>query len=103
MRARFRDVSEVIIRGRRPESSLVEAIYTAAAVLDKWECYLHEGRYHFSLGGGYSVALSLDSAERIRVELCRLTRPVATMWALPHRQDRLAGLVRRMSAVPEAV
>lgn len=96
-------MSGLVIRGKTPGPPLVEAVFTAAETLDRWECYAHEGRYHFLLGGGYSVALSLDSADRIRVESCRLTRPVSTMWVFAHHRDRLAGLVRKMSTVPEAV
>lgn len=96
-------MSEVRIRGRAPEEGLIDAIYMAARQLDIWECYAHEGRYHFALGGGWSLAISAESAGRICVETCRLTRPVSTMLTLAHRQDRLAGLIRRMSGVPEAV
>lgn len=99
----MRDMAELIIRGAAPSHLLADAIYVVAEALDIWECYAHEGRYHFALGGGWSIALSADSGERIRVETCRLTHPVSTMWALAHRHDRLAGLVRKMSAVPEAV
>ena len=91
------------IRGDASVGDLVQAIYAAAAALDIWECYSHDGRCHFTLGGGWSVALSADSANRIRVETCRLTRPVSSMWTAAHRLDRLAGLVRKMSTVPEAV
>jgi hypothetical protein len=94
---------ELLIRGRLPEGSLVDAIYIAAGELDQWTCYAHEGRYHFTLGGGWSVALCADSADRIRIETCHLTHPVARMWTLAHHRNRLAGLVRRMSTVPEAV
>lgn len=97
-------MSDLVIKGGTPAAQqLVEAIYTAAETLDVWECYAHEGRYHFSLGGGWSIALSADSADRVRVESCRLTRPVATMWTPAHRKDRLAGLVKRMRPVPETV
>lgn len=97
-------MSDVLIRGATPTTNeLTDAIYAAAETLGIWECYAHEGRYHFALGGGWSVALSADSAQRIRVETCRLTSPVARMWALAHRRDRLAGLVRRLSNVPQAV
>jgi hypothetical protein len=95
-------MAELVIRGEVPASELVDAIYIAAAALDRWECYAHEGRYHFALGGGWTVSLSADSAERIRVETCRLTRPVSRMWVLAQNRDRLAGLVRKMSTVPSA-
>lgn len=96
-------MSELVVRGQEPIAPLSDAVLVAAKALDIWECYAHGDRYHFALGGGWSLALSSDSADRIRIETCRLTRPVATMWAMSHRVDRLAGLVRRMSQVPEAV
>lgn len=95
-------MSSLVIRGAAPTGALVDAIYVAAEALDIWECYAHDGRYHFALGGGLSIAISADSAGRIRVESCRLAYPVSTMWTLAHRLDRLAGLVRRMGTVPEA-
>ena len=99
----MRSMSDLVITGRQPVAPLSEAVLAAARVLDTWECYALEDRYHFALGGGWSLALSSDSADRIRVETCRLTRPTDTMWASSSRVDRLAGLVRRMSTVPEAV
>lgn len=96
-------MTEVTINGAMPTECLAHAIYVAAGALGIYECYAHEGRYHFSLGQGVSIALSADSADRIRVETCRLTRPVTTMWTFAHRLDRLAGLVQRMGSVPEAV
>lgn len=92
-------MTELTIRGAWPQvDELVDAIYVAAETLGIQECYAYEGRYHFSLGSGWSVALSADSADRIRVETCRLTRPVTRMWTLASRKDRLAGLVTKMSA-----
>lgn len=82
---------------------LAEAVYVAATALGMTECYAHDGRYHFSLGGGRSIALSADSAGRIRVEACHLCRPESTMWALAHRPDRLSSLVKRMGQVVEPV
>jgi hypothetical protein len=94
----------VQIRGEKPGSEdLVAAIYLAAEILEKDECWSHDGRYHFSLGQGWSIALSAYSGDRIRVEACHLTRIRSTMFALAHRPDRLAGLIRKMSKVPEAV
>ena len=99
----LRGMSDLIIQGQAPETFLIDALYLAAEVLDEWICYAHEGRYHFPLSGGWSLALSADSAGRIRVDSCRLTHPVSTMWASARRRDRLAGLVRKMSTVPETV
>lgn len=90
----------VRVLGGFPErdGDLLDALDVVARELDQTTCYRHLGRYHFSLGGGWSIALSAESAGRFRVEACRLCRPVHTMWALPHRLNRLAGLVRRMSS-----
>jgi hypothetical protein len=96
-------MSELVIKGVPPAGVLVDAIYVAAETLGIWEVFVLDGRYHFPVGSGWSVALSADSANRIRVEACWLTRPEARMWTFAHRMDRLAGLVKRMSAVPEAV
>jgi hypothetical protein len=90
------------IYGTLPETpDLAEAIYTAADVLGMSECYAHDGRYHFPLGAGRSIAVSSDSAYRIRVESCRLCRPESTLWVLSHSLDRLAAIVRRMGQVAE--
>lgn len=90
--------SSLHIFGAEPSLDvLVEALEVAARRLDIWTCYAHEGRFHFSLGHGLSIALSSDSADRIRVEACRLCRPVATMWVLAGANDRLAGLIGRMA------
>jgi hypothetical protein len=94
------EVSRLVIDGELPTSDLVDAVMTAARVLDTWICYASAGRYHFVLGNGRTIALSADSANRIRIEACLLTRPEVTMWTLAHRPDRLAGLVRRLSAMP---
>lgn len=88
----------VQVRGGRPEPDLLDALDVAADVLGLRVCYRHLDRYHFSLGAGRSIALSSESAGRFRVEVCRLCRPVHTMWAFSHDLDRLAGLVRHLSA-----
>lgn len=82
---------------------LADAVLVAAEALGMTECYAHDGRYHFSLGGGRSIALSDDYAGRIRVESCHLCRPESTMWTLAHRPDRLVSLVRRMGQVADLV
>lgn len=97
--------SGLTISGRRPSSDeMLDALLVAARALDIWTCYFHRGSFHFALGSGHSIALSSESAGRIRVETCRLCMPVARMWVLAHASDRLAGLVTRMAnEVPELV
>lgn len=75
---------------------MLPALDVAAEKLGLHIAYEHLGAYHFSLGSGESIALSPDSADRIRVTRCHLCRPVTTMWVLAHRLDRLAGLIDRM-------
>jgi hypothetical protein len=97
--------SELTISGRRPSSDeMLDALLVAARTLGIWTCYHHQGSFHFALGSGYSIALSSESAGRIRVETCRLCLPVSRMWVRADAHERLAGLVARMaSEVPELV
>jgi hypothetical protein len=87
----------VLVEGIAPEAGMLPALDAAAEALGLHIAYEHHGAYHFSLGGGESIALSPDSADRIRVERCHLCRSVSTMWVLAQRLDRLAGLIERMS------
>jgi hypothetical protein len=56
------------------------------------ECYLHEGRFHFPVDDDWSLALSPDSAGRVRVEASHRTRTVDIRWANVHDRSRLAEL-----------
>lgn len=96
---------ELTISGRRPSSDeTLDALLVVARALDIWTCYHHRGSFHFAMGSGYSIAISSESAGRIRVETCRLCLPVSRMWVLANAHDRLAGLVARMATeVPELV
>jgi hypothetical protein len=86
----------VLVEGNAPEAGMLPVLDVVAETLGLHIAYEHHGAYHFSLGRGESIAISLDSADRIRVERCHLCRPVSTMWVLALRLDRLAGLVERM-------
>jgi hypothetical protein len=55
-------------------------------------CWLYQRRYHFSVGQGFTIALSPDSAGRFRVDTCRLTRTVSSLWVLGDDHDSLAGV-----------
>lgn len=55
-------------------------------------CWLFQRSFHFSLGDGWTIAVRAESAGRMRVEGCRWTRPVCTLW-LGVDDRRLAGVV----------
>lgn len=74
------------------------ALLTVKRLLGDPEQHYRMGRIHFSLGGsGWSIALSPESAGRIRVEACRQWRPVDTRWCLAQDLDRLAEVVRSIT------
>lgn len=56
------------------------------------DCYYHEHRFHFPLDDEWSLALSPDSAGRLRVEACHRTRTVDIRWAHVRDRSRLAEL-----------
>lgn len=85
------------ILGKPPGTQeFADALMVAAGALGKDTCYSFDGRFHFSIGTGWTIALSSDSADRMRVESCWLSTPKATMWVLAENHDRLASLVVKM-------
>lgn len=86
------DTTDLLIAPPAPDRTLrVLRVIGAELGLDR--CWLYQRRYHFTLGDGWTIALSPESAGRFRVEVCRWTRPVDTLWTLAEDDDRLAGLV----------
>lgn len=86
------------LHGSWPDTEdLADALYVAADALDVNTCYAVDGRFHFTLGAGWSIALSSDSADRIRIETCLRSTPRSTMWCMVASHARLAGLVVRMA------
>jgi hypothetical protein len=85
------------ILGKPPGTQeFADALMVAAGTLEKDTCYSFDGRFHFSIGSGWTIALSSDSADRMRVESCRLSAPKQAMWVLAENHDRLANLVVKM-------
>ncbi len=86
------------ILGSLPETAeLADALDVAAKALGRSECWAVDGRYHFTLSAGWSVALSSDSARRIRVDLCLRSAPRVSMWCMAANPDRLSSLVVKMA------
>lgn len=78
-----------------PPPSAAET-YTAlrqiAVVFGMHTCWLYQRRYHFTVGSGWTIALSGDSAGRFRLDTCHHTRTVSSLWVLREDRDRLAAL-----------
>jgi hypothetical protein len=75
-----------------------------AEILGANRCYLYRGSYHFPLRAGWSIAITPDSANRLRVEACSWSRPVIRYWTLADDEYRLGELVLKfVDGVREAV
>jgi hypothetical protein len=70
------------------------ALQRIADVLGMHTCWLYQRRWHFSVGEGWTIALSPDSGGRFRIDTCRHTRTVASLWVLAEHRDSLADVVR---------
>jgi hypothetical protein len=66
-----------------------------AAVLGASRCWYYDRAFHFDLGGGRTLAVSPDSASRVRLSVCQDGRDRATFWATSDRQDRVVSIVRQ--------
>ena len=88
---------------RKPSfSQLVRALKIVGAATGAREAtYCFEGRFAFPLDAGWWLAISMDDAERFRLEACREGRVRATMWCLADAGVRLAELAS--AAAREAV
>lgn len=73
-----------------------ETLYVLRYVADVLEvtlCWYYRGSYHFQLQDDWSVSLTPESAERFRVDLCRLTIPRHTRWCRCRDLRRMRNLV----------
>lgn len=79
----------------------VETYAAAVAVadaLDQRIAFVYKHAYHFRLEDGWTLSLSSEDAGRFRLEACRWTEPVATLWALADDHERLAALAVDLAA-----
>lgn len=80
--------------------SVRDALYEVGELLGRDVCWLYQRRFHFPLEeDGWTLAVSPDSAGRIRFEACHWTRPVATLWKFDDDEARLADVVRELAAI----
>ena len=78
---------------RATVEQLVHAVKIVAAELGAEQgVYCFGGRVAVPVGGGWSLAISTDDAERLVIEACLGDRVVAKLWCLAGDDDRLAEL-----------
>lgn len=59
--------------------------------------WLYEGGYHFRLPvEGWTISFAPDSAGRVRVDACRGTVPVSTVWVAHDDRERLTAIVTEL-------
>ncbi len=69
----------------------------------KTAIYCFEGRIAVPLGAGWALVLSMDDAERLRLDACLSGRVRATMWCLADDESRLADLALAAEAEATAL
>lgn len=74
------------------DKRLLETLRFVGGLLDQDAAWVLDGRFYFPLGGGWNLAISLDSAGRFRVDVCTGVRIRATMWVLAGDTGRLADM-----------
>lgn len=83
---------------------LVHAVKVAGAIAGaRRATYCFEGRIAIPLEAGWSVVISPDDAERLRLDACHSGRVRATMWVRAGDDDRLAELVEAAGAEAAAL
>lgn len=81
------------MEARNPtDRELVAALRVIAEALDDSIAYVHRGRFYWPLGNGWALAVSPDSARRIRLDACFGASPRATLWSEASDRSRLADL-----------
>lgn len=81
---------------------LLKLVGEALAVGVAWH---HKGRFHFRLpdAPGWTVAVSSESAGRVRIDACEMTEVRDTRWVLADDRARLAAVISEMTGVVPAV
>jgi len=77
-----------------------DALLMVAVLLDQPVCWVYRRALHFVVADGVTVAVSPESAGRLRVDRCVATVPVATLWTRIDDGERLAGIVLDLSESP---
>lgn len=71
-------------------AQMASALRIVGRAMERPVAWEHEGRFHFSLDGGWTLALSRESAGRVRIEACQSGVARATVWSSVEDYERLA-------------
>lgn len=93
------------LNSRRPTTAQTVAILRSVRDIlgGEVECLWHDGRFHFPLGDGWTLAVSTDSAERFRLDACRSAVVVDSLWLRPGDSARLERVVKSLGYEIEAL
>lgn len=87
-----------MLHGTDHMASLLKCVGETLGVGVAWH---YRGRFHFRLpDAGRTVALSSESAGRVRIDACQMTEVRDTRWVLADDRARLAAVVTEMAGVP---
>jgi len=75
------------------EARVFQALVAVANALGERYAYWHQGSYHFTVGDGWTVALTPESADRFRIDGCLFGVARSTLWNFSDDLDRLAAVV----------
>lgn len=91
------DVTQIPTAVTPSAARVFQALVAAGHVLGERYAYFLRGGYHFRLAPDWTMALTPESAGRIRLEACRSGAPMATLWCLADDRERLAALVAEIA------
>lgn len=82
-------------RNELPNGDLRDALCVVGDMLDVAVCWYYRRAFHFRLpASGWTLVITPESAGRLRVAPCHLSRPFDTKWVHVADRARLASLVR---------
>lgn len=78
---------------------LLDALHTTGDALNSARCWLHRRSFHFVLRDDWSIAITPDAADRLRVEVHQGLRvvPSMTRWVLVGDRERLIEVVHHLA------
>lgn len=73
-------------------------IQTLGEMLDVRACYRVGKSFHLDLPDGWSLAITPETAGRVRMQACHRRRVVDTLFAFVHDTPRVVGLALELRA-----